>query len=447
MSYKLGLSPVQDLPIEFRERMRPWLFPGILYGMTQGLVALGIKSPFTWTFFYRLFSAFIGWISTASLILCCPQWFENQKSRRWAILAMTFLWYLPALHARTSSENLSGSIFVIALSLIVWTLPRLNAGISFGIGLLFGLAFEFRYQVAVMILGAILWLWIIARVSIRRLIPMGLGLAFVIAFGFLIDRWGYGEWSVAPWNYIRYNLIDNHVSDADTSPFWDYFRRAFTESWPFIGFLTLVSFPIAWIRNPKHILTWGMFPLFLIHEIIGHKELRFLFPMFHAGGVLILMSIDGLSWNWLKTRWVTVPVKILIGLNLLGLVALTIMPAWTPIRFYEKLYSFRPTPEFAVYYKDSSLFSLGGTVMNFYRPKDTPFIHVNDYSEFANSLKNPPQTRWFFSARNHLPPDAGELSSRCQIEFSTLPTWIYQLNIKNLMQNVTNWTLFRCTGK
>ena len=88
---KLGRSPLTELPLEFREMMRPWLIPSIFAGVTWLMNSIGITSPFEWAMSYRIFSAFIGWLSTAGLALCCYLWFPDKKWRNWAVLALTLL--------------------------------------------------------------------------------------------------------------------------------------------------------------------------------------------------------------------------------------------------------------------------------------------------------------------------------------------------------------------
>jgi phosphatidylinositol glycan class B len=464
MNYKLGRSPAIDLPLEYGQLMRPWLMSAIFAGFTWVWRALGVTSPFDWALGYRLCCAGLGFLSTAGLMLSCYLWFPIKTDQRFqwrtlAVLALTFIWYLPALHARHSSENVSGSVFFIAISLIVLCLPSRRSDshptqststsypdlLALLVGLLFGLAFEFRYQTGFMILGAIFWLVLMARIPFRFLLILVAGIVAPVILGTLADYWGYGQWTFAPWNYVKYNLVQNHVSDSDVTPWWDYFRRALTESWPPLGLLLLVSFPIAWLRNPKHLLTWSLFPLFFIHEIIGHKELRFLFPLIHAGPVLLIMSVQDMKSVFRSRVCKGVTVGI-VGLNAVALVFTTVLPAWSPIRFYEKLYFFKPYG-FQLYTADKSLFDFGGAKMNFYKPTHLPLIQLHEISEIIPILKNQHRPVWIFTPRLNL---SEEIKPYCRIEFSTLPAWpawIERLNPLGVVGRVTNWTLHRCETK
>jgi phosphatidylinositol glycan class B len=453
MNYKLGRSAATDLPLEFGQMMRPWLLPAIFAGITSFLNTIGISNPFDWALTYRFFSSMLGWLSAAGLSLCCFVWIPDRKWRNWAVIGTLLIWYLPSLHARHSSENLGGSVFFIGLSLLILCSPaklkfperpdHIPDAVALISGALFGFAFEFRYQVGVMILGALLWLICMARVPFRSLLLLGVGILIPIGLGTLADYWGYGQWTCTPWNYLKYNIIENHVSDADTDPWWDYFRRAFTESWPILGFLTLLSFPIAWIRYPKHILTWSMLPLFVVHEIIGHKELRFLFPLAHAGGLLLVLSFNGFPWT--RNPFFAWPVRILLAWNIIGLIALSLTPAWMPVRFYQQLYTFHPY-RFQLYYKDDSFFNQGGAILNFYRPEDLPLTHIEKYEELVPILDSQEQPIWLFYPRLNLPEEAKMIRDLCQVEFSTLPHWVTEIKALKINERMTNWTLFRCKG-
>ncbi len=455
VNFKLGRSVAQELPLEFGHQLRPWLVPALFLGFTKGLISLGIENPFLWSCFLRLFSAGVGWLSTLGLTLCTYLWIPQANWRRRAVIASVLLWYFPGFHARPSSENLGGAFFFIGTSILTLTLSSQNKTRAafekwalFLVGIFFGLAFESRFQVGFFILGALLWLLCIARVSIKGFLWITLGMLIPLTLGTLADYWGYGRWVFTPWNYLNYNIIQNHVADMDASPWWDYFRRAITESWPILGILLLCSFIFAWIRNPKHILTWSCGAFFLIHEIIGHKELRFLFPLLHAGGILLcfaimpwksaLFKINDLLKNVLK------PVLIsLFVMNGFALSCFIWIPAWMPIRFYSQLYEFSQNG-LQIYLKDESLFNFGGAIMNFYRPPKLKVLTIKEYSDFSKVLENGSEPHWLFYSRFKLPDDAENLRPYCSPEFSTLPRWIEKTPIRNRLQQVTNWTLFRC---
>lgn len=448
VNFKLGRIPARDLAIEFHERIRPWLGPGIFYGMTRLWQLLGVDDPFEWALSFRLLSALVGWLSVVSLALCLPQWFSEARWRRGALVALTLIWYLPAFHARVSSENWGGAALIIGLCafLLLPARPHRSVPGCLAVGVLFGLAFEFRYQVGIMVAGAFFWFWLIRRARFRELAAVAAGILLVIGLGTAVDRWGYGQWTCAPWNYFRYNLIQNHVSDVDTDPPWDYLRRAFTESWPLLGFLLLCSFLVAWIRHPRNPLTWSHAPLLGVHALIGHKELRFLFPLIHAGPVLLVLAFYPLhparralfrraGWRW--AGWT------LLGWDLVGLAVLTCIPAWMPIRFQACLYGLKarsPDP-LILAWKDKSPYNVNGIVMSFYRPDGIILKRITSYEE----MLQPGAPAYLFYDGFRTPR---ELSDHCVAEFRSLPGWLDSFlstfHEERLLDHVSNWSLLRC---
>src|SRR6185437_13464308 len=113
-----------------------------------------IRSPFQWAFVFRLLSALLGWMSLVGLSILSYSWFESARFKRLALILCGTLWYLPALQARHSSESMSASVFYIAASLLFLFIESESLLLYFGVGLLFGASFLFRYQIAFLVVGA-----------------------------------------------------------------------------------------------------------------------------------------------------------------------------------------------------------------------------------------------------------------------------------------------------
>ena len=129
LNFKLGGTPLSDLAVEFGERMRPWTQPFIYWCLVKVWQALGIDSPFTWATSFRLLTSLIGWLSLLALAWRAREWFsKNERAWRFCVRAAALLWFLPALHARPSSESLAGSAFLIGLALVDWLSSRHKQG-------------------------------------------------------------------------------------------------------------------------------------------------------------------------------------------------------------------------------------------------------------------------------------------------------------------------------
>lgn len=451
LNWKLGLSPSDRLPIEFSEKMRPWFETSLFYVITRGWMLLGVNDPFTWATSFRFLSAIIGWSSVCGLALSCKYWFKQERHCRIAVLLLCGIWYLPAFHARISSENWGGALFIMGLCTVLLKRVYSRSGPAWfwsllG-GVLFGLAFECRYQIAFMVVGAQLWLWWRAKLSWRDLTIIKLGLLGSILLCTCIDAWGYGTWTIAPWNYIDFNLVRNMVSQVDTDPWWDLFRRAFTEAWPLLGFLVLIAMPLAWFVEPFHVLTWSHLPLFLIHALIGHKELRFLFPLIHAAPIFVVIAGHGLLHKVENGFWIKWVLRLLIVWNGVGLVTLSLMPAWMPIRCLDYIWHMPERPK-VIHTTEKNPFDISGIAMNFYRPPGVQVEAVSGYNQVKTQMTKSEGDYWFFYDGFQLTADAAFLQTQCTRSFSSLPDSVqditHALKLDQLLRHVTNWSIYRC---
>jgi phosphatidylinositol glycan class B len=423
--------------------LRPWLQPWVYSMIARAALLVGIESPFIWALFMRVFSAAVGFLSLM-LLLSAFRSKMSEAAFRIACIASATLWFLPALHARLSSENLSGSIFFIALSLLLLVEP--GPLIAAGAGVLLGLSFEVRYQCGFMILGLLAWL-----LAYRRL--KGLGLAWLltgclgaVAFGSCMDRWGYGVWTLAPFSYFKYNLVENHVADIDTQPFWDFFRSSFTETWPPLGLLALLAMIAAWMRLPKSPLTWVCVPLFVVHSLIGHKELRFLFPLVHAMPLFLAFALEGKPLAFLSSRTGRFLAFAMIGDNAVALAALCLLPAWMPAVFYADVYRHaRATPgAFHLYYRQKNPYEVLGTSLFYYRPPNLELSSLQSFEELRQLIANSDSPIWYFDTQVPLPDDSG-VGSLCRVTDSTLPPALLKVaSLRPLTARMSNWILYEC---
>lgn len=105
---------------------------------------------------------------------------------------------------------------------------------------------------------------------------------------------------------------------------------------------------VAWVRQPRHILTWACAPLALVHCAIAHKELRFLFPIAMLSPLLLALGL-GVT---VRRPWLRALAKGLLAYDLCGLVALSLLPAQPQVafqrfvrhRFPQGLHAFVATP-------------------------------------------------------------------------------------------------------
>jgi len=293
-SHKLGWTAAADLPWEHAARIRPWMQPAFYVALARGAGAAGVRGPFALLRIYRLASGLLAWSALVALILSVRSWFQEPVQRRAMYLSLTLLYFLPYLAARTSSESLSTSFLLLGLALVGFGgAPDAGpvAGASWrdlAAGAALGLAVECRFQVALSVLGVLLWTLVYGRERARRLAGLGLGIALAAGAGLLVDRWGYGTFVLVPWNYFRVNVLEGKASTFGVLPFFSYpFILLLT--FPPFGAMIAAGMAALWWRCPRHLLTWFTLPFFVGHSFIAHKEFRFLFPLLVPGTLCLLV--------------------------------------------------------------------------------------------------------------------------------------------------------------
>ncbi len=473
VSAKMGWAPPQHLAVEFHEKMRPWLQPLIYWVMTKAWLLMGVKSPFTWAFSFRLISGLAGWVSLVCIGRCIPIWFKDPRAQRFAIRALALMWFLPALQVRPSSESLGGSFFLMGAGLFLWLsqqpLLRPRAWSWWLCGALLGMSFEFRYQMGGMVAGLGLWAMIASALrsrgnpfgvttalKTRQILEVALGLLIMLGMGRWADFMGYGQWVLSPWRYIDYNLIRGEVNRFGQAPWWDVFRMSFTESWPFIGLALAIASLVGWIRHPRHPLTWAGIPFFAMHEAIAHKELRFFFPLAMHGPILLTLALtsarSGKFFEWPKLRVPRIALKTIWGFllanNALALVALLFLPSSRNVQFYEGLASHIPpgAQRFDLYHHEGrDPYLVLGNPVFFYRPPELVTHAFKNYSEVAERMiQTPGQPTWLFNLNFDLPPEAASIAPHCTAVYRTLPPWVKMFNYNDWLSRTSTWTLFRC---
>jgi hypothetical protein len=162
-----------------------------------------------------------------------------------------------------------------------------------GIGLLLGAAFELRYQVGIMVAGALAWCLWYRRIPRRALGCVLAGLVLALVLGWGVDAWGYHTWRVFPAvSYARINVGEDRAAAFGTSPWWAYFGMLLEFATTPLAVFLWICFGVFWATQPRSLLTWVTLPFFVVHCAIGHKEMRFLFPMLYFAPTIVALTVQ-----------------------------------------------------------------------------------------------------------------------------------------------------------
>ncbi|MFK8162486.1 MAG: hypothetical protein AB8H12_08480 [Lewinella sp.] len=474
-AWKLGLMGQEDLTWEFAERMRPATQPAIVYAVYKVWSVFGEVNPYHFAFLLRLLSA------AGFLLIAVKIWeryasvMPNARLVKWLALGLLFNWCSVYSGIRFSGENWAG--MALAAGFLLYPMGPLEGLVNreeptpnpphgrgllktlrafsknhqiftpgregqtfaaFGAGLLFGLAFLFRYQVAIMVVGFGAWLLFIRRETWQHIGLVVLGGLLALALGTLLDAWFYGEWVIAPWHYVRSNLIEGKAATFGSAPWWDYFRMVFERGVPPLGLLYIIA-PLwfAW-RYRRDPVTWMMVPFLLVHFLLSRKDARFLFPLLPYLPVMIMAGVVALRQRYgegfLDRKWINRSIKVLWGMNLLILATVLVRPMISEVKVNKYVYD-NYTEPVTLFADNKHIYTYANLTMHFYqRPGKVTIYHTESRKEWPECAT--PVCLYSRHAKVAEPPAGAKLV------YTTRPLWADQLGLKDWLDGMKWWTIW-----
>lgn len=325
--FKLGTHHAGELAWEFQVRMRPALQPAIAYVCLGTLQAAGVSDPYMQTFALRLLSALLSFIFLTFFTRRLQYVYGQSNSFPAFQLLQYFTWFVPFLAVRFSSETWSGLFLLGGIGLLFN--PEGKSINPIKLGLLLGISFLFRFQMAFAVLGIFAWLTWIKRETFRNLLIMSGSFLAVTGLGFLIDSWFYEQWVFTPWIYLM-AVIDSAGTGFGVEPWYFYLWQILFFPGFIIG-LTLTGSLIFLLYNDwRNPILWAFIPFLLIHSLIPHKEMRFLFPiaflvptLLHQAWILIKSKLKA---GWILRTGMAV-LLVFVAFNTIALTTMLFKPA------------------------------------------------------------------------------------------------------------------------
>ena len=292
--YKLNLCTYESLAWEFPAHMRPGLQPFIVFGCANITRALtGEFDAFLVSDCLRALSLVLGFFS---LLLLHRLSFVFELSKNQAIVLSVFLglaWFFPYLHARFSSENYSGIFMLFAIFFAFRKgLEKKNFSASdwFFSGICWGLAFEFRFQIGFAALGFLGWLIYYKRLALKPFLFLIFGGCLMLGAAAFIDLWLYNTWCFPPINYFNEVLFKTD-SMFGSNPWYDFLPLSLHWLGLSVGAVFLILLAFALTRSRHNPLAWMFIAFVLIHNLLDHKEMRFLFPAIYLTPLLLASAL------------------------------------------------------------------------------------------------------------------------------------------------------------
>ncbi len=442
-NYKLGNSSAEVLPWEFAAQSRQALPVFIAFVISKVLYFFQITNPFTIAFVLRLITALFAWYVLFKLCLTLLHHIKTKAGKNIFIGMTMLLWFMPYLSVRFSSENLASITFLFAIHLLLK--PReasfsKKATVLANAGILLGFCFFFRFQMGFAILGLGLWLLLIHKMNWKSMLLLLTSSIIAMALCVVIDYWFYGNWVLTPVNYFVTQIMHNVVSNWGVEPWWYYFYLYSIQVFPPLSIILFLFFVLGLYKNPKNLFVWILVPFILAHTAIGHKEMRFLFPMLFAFLYLAALGIDSfiIRQKYLRTGRFLLVLCLIINTPLL--LAKMIIPAQEAISYYKFLYTYASKQEMVLLCREKSAYELVGNTVSFYQSPNIRCTIFKSDEEITEYLQNKALDSAIILERDLLPQSKFAGYSQENI-YCLFPKWILRYNINGWENRARIWNI------
>ena len=386
-NYKLGATPAADLPWEFQAQVRPTLQPVIALAVIRSLRGVGVASPFAQALMLRLLSGWLAILVFARLSRVLARSFITESTGKLLLAAAIFVWFMPYLSVRFSSENWSSLAFLGGLSLFPFEDsddPKSSSSLILA-GLLLGLAFVFRFQIGFALVGMGAWLAARRRISLNGLLLLSLGGLVAVAIGTAADAWYYGQFVFTPWRYLDANILQGKAAEFGVSPWWFYVTAFLVAAIPPISIVLMGFACLGAYRARTQLMTWAFVSFVLLHVVVGHKEMRFLFPV---AFLLVWLAVSGWEFSWARTRWRRTANTlgwIAVMINVVALVVVCTRPAQQFLPAWRFLYDAARDAPVTVYAEQRSPYDMEKLKPHFYDAAKLTVRIVPSFSELNSA--------------------------------------------------------------
>ncbi|WP_430406580.1 hypothetical protein [Fluviicola sp.] len=330
---KAGWNARNEVAWEFHTQIRSALLPTLAYCIFSLNSVFQIHDPYISLFILRLISGFlclfalVFFFRKSSISLFKTEQSDNFLRITYLILLL-LTWYIPFLSVRFSSETWSAICLLFGLG-FYFEIGK-SRYTSLIIGILFGLAFLFRFQMAFGLIGIGIYHLIYGEDKIKSTFKILLGFSIVLIAGVLIDRWFYSEWVFTPWKYFwlffENDLLNDVESSFGTSSKYYYLEALYQLPTHFMGIVLIICLFITTLFKPKNPIIWFILPFIFVHSLISHKEERFLFPIVFLFPFFVISAFLLLNQSGALKKF-TRPVIYctILGLFFVNLIGLSVM--------------------------------------------------------------------------------------------------------------------------
>ncbi len=291
---------------EWQAGIRSWFSPYLVAALIHFFGFLGLSQPSGMITALQCTMGILSLLTVASGYRCGLHLGGPKHARLIALflgISPVFVYY--GVHPL--SEAIIANFFILAFLWVVDSLQeslqenlrespqvqRANLLKASGAGFILGIAFGIRFQSALFALGLGLIYLTAKKIRLLCVLTLTFLLVSLLTVGW-IDMKTWGSFFSSPIRYFDFNIIQNGATEFFGAAPWHryittlgrFFSLPLGLSILFLTFLSLFRFKSNWM------IYVSIGPYLIVHQLISHKEDRFIFPILPF---LVLLAI--LSWN------------------------------------------------------------------------------------------------------------------------------------------------------
>jgi len=389
---------------------------------------------------------------------------EKKTALHSALFLLCFSWCFPYIRTAYSAELLSYTRFFGGC---LFYQVRKDRGLArpwdyLLTGVLFGLAFYCRFQIAFAGIGFLAWVFLTRKNYWGGLALIALSFLAVAALNTWLDSRLYHELVFTPERYFRVNILEGKAASFGTNSVWFYVSilAGVLLAPPISIYLFATCFrPLFTKWRDLYVLCAFFF--LLAHALVGHKEDRFLFPVFGLLPLLCGYALEEIKPVYeRRPRWLKGVMKgtlaFSVFLDFLLLILFLFVPYAQGIYFGKKVHDrFREqgTPLVVYCLERDPFLTESKNDMVFYREALNPnirFVTRSRLKPLMDSLGGKPF--YLLTTYNDLhrdSTDAALLAGREPVMTSTRLIWSLNAFLNRKGMNTINeiWAMYRVNAE
>lgn len=434
--YKVGKGPEWALPWEYFDKIRPTGQVAVLVLLFNLFDIIGLNDPYIVMAIVRVMSGV--------LLFCAIYVFRKRTevvligpfSKRIYLFLSYFLWFIPFIAVRYSSETWSALFLLLGTGLALK--DRNSRAFYWKVGILFGLSFIMRFQTAFYIAPFLLWFVFKSGEFIKSAFFVFIGLSIVVFVGIVLDSWFYGdEWIITPYRYFVSFKNSSSPTSFAAEPWYFFFKSILYYPGVIVGGAILFFSVFGILSRPKDPIIWATISFIFFHSLVGHKEERFLFPIVFMLPYIMSLGIDfilNLSKEKVRRVLKVGIFLLLVPVNLFGSSLISITPAGSGkmnfTQYVRRHYGNNPIRVFAPLYGNP--YSMWGEFTAYYRENDMENLRIENFI-IEDSLYRDDAVNFFMIRKMNLyTPECKKLiaDKKMKLLFSSHSDFIRKINTR-----------------